>query len=111
MPRVYGNSPGLAVRMPSTSSAVYSRSMGRPEIVVKLLARSGDFFSAGSSVSRSQRCFAVSATVFMPVSHYSGGRSTDPLSDAAAVSTRFDGGCIEAAGPRSFDLAEHAKLG
>jgi hypothetical protein len=29
------------------------------------VARSGDFFSAGSSVSRSQRCFSVSATVFI----------------------------------------------
>src|SRR6266850_2351295 len=56
--------------MPSRSSRVYKLSIGRPEIVVKLCVRSGDFFSVGSSVSRCQRCFSVSATVFIHT-HYS----------------------------------------
>src|SRR3954454_12003789 len=56
--------------MPSTSSAVYRRSIGRPEIVVKLAARSGDFFSVGSSVSCSHRAFPLSATVFIQSALY-----------------------------------------
>src|SRR3954452_7091545 len=56
--------------MPSTSSAVYRRSIGRPEIVVKLAARSGDFFSVGSSVSCSHRAFPLSATVFIQTALY-----------------------------------------
>src|SRR3954447_20237193 len=56
--------------MLSTSSAVYNRSIGRPEIVVKLAARSGDFFSAGSKVSCSHRAFPLSATVFIQPALY-----------------------------------------
>ena len=56
--------------------------MGRPEIVVKICARSADFFNVGSSVSRSHRCFSVSATVFIP-KHYSERVATarSPISD------------------------------
>src|SRR5678815_2363554 len=39
MPRVYGNSPG-AGGIAGASAAVYKRSIGWPEIVVKVLARS-----------------------------------------------------------------------
>jgi hypothetical protein len=34
-------------------------------MVVKVFARSGAWASAGASVSRSQRCFPVSAAVFI----------------------------------------------
>src|SRR5206468_1356761 len=40
-------------------------STGRPEIVVKVVVRSGDFFKAGSSVSRSHRSLARSAMFFI----------------------------------------------
>ncbi len=44
--------------------------MGCPEMVVNAVSRSGAFFSAGSSVSRSQRRFAVSAVVSIDLSLY-----------------------------------------
>src|SRR6476619_3085503 len=70
MPRVYGNAPGspmsLAGSRPRTSSGVYKRAIGRPEIVVKEDARSPPFASAGSSVSRSHRRLSDSAAVFTP---------------------------------------------
>src|SRR4051794_30286926 len=92
--------------MPSTSSAVYRRSIGRPEIVVKLAARSGDFFSAGSSVSCCHRAFPVSATVFIQTALYPPAL----LVPAAHVATRRREAGVQStnassgAGPRVDDV-------
>ena len=49
--------------MPATSSAVYRRSIDRPEMVVKGPVRSGDLRRVGSSTSRVQRALSLVAGV------------------------------------------------
>src|SRR6185295_18126495 len=81
----------------------YKRSIGRPEIVVKLAARSGDFLSVGSSVSCCHRSLPLSATVFIQRSLY------PPRSGGLPRSLRAGSSATSSSAPSCPHFARHRR--